>query len=122
MNYISKKNVIFEKNNTMKTCIDNKLRFMAHNSLLIALLMIITNSSLNAQILETYSNKNYNDKVQTVLLHPTADSLAKPIIHLNDMMGRLHLQIFLVVKGCVCHGIASFKKFTTYHFTSFRTK
>lgn len=46
----------------------------------------------NAQQLQSYTDTNYNDKVQTVLLHPVGDSLAKPIIHLNDMMGKLHLQ------------------------------
>ena len=53
-------------------------------------LAIITPSK--AQQLQSYDDKNYNDKVQTVLLHLTADSLAKPIIPLHDMMGKLHLQ------------------------------
>ena len=65
--------------------------FIAHCSLLIVIMIFITNT-LNAQQVQSFNNKNYNDKVQTVLLHPTADSLAKPIIHLNDKMGKLHLQ------------------------------
>ena len=60
---------------------------------LIAIIFLLTMAtSVKAQTLQSYDNKNYNDNVQTVLLHPTADSLAKPIIHLNDMMGKLHLQ------------------------------
>ena len=91
-----------EKNNTMNNTdnrqqtTDNRLwvnkKFITHGSLLIAMILIIMSTSLNAQQLKSYSNKNYNDNVQTVLLHPTADSLAKPIIHLNNMMGKLHLQ------------------------------
>ena len=61
-------------------------------SLIIVMLLLISCNLLNAQQLQSYSDKNYNDKVQTVLLHPTSDSLAKPIIPLNDMMGKLHLQ------------------------------
>lgn len=84
----------------MKTITDNiqnskdkRLRFVTCSSQLIALISLLTISiSLNAQQLQSFSDKNYNDRVQTVLLHPTTDSLAKPIIHLNDMMGKLHLQ------------------------------
>ena len=61
-------------------------------SLIIIMLLLISSNFLNAQQLQSYSDKNYNDKVQTVLLHPTGDSLAKPIIPLNDMMEKLHLQ------------------------------
>lgn len=60
---------------------------------LIAIIFLLTiATSVKAQTLQSYDNKNYNDNVQTVLLHPTADSLAKPIIHLDNMMGKLHLQ------------------------------
>ncbi|MBO5849459.1 MAG: DUF5103 domain-containing protein [Bacteroidales bacterium] len=61
-------------------------------SLVFILLSLAMITSANAQQLQSYSDKNYNEKVQTVLLHPTLDSLAKPVIHLNDMMGQLHLQ------------------------------
>lgn len=77
----------------MKTDRVNKTKLMAQSSWLIAIILFIaTGLSLNAQQLKSYSDLNYNDKVQTVLLHPAADSLAKPIIPLNDMMGKLHLQ------------------------------
>ena len=72
---------------------DKSLRLTARSSQLVALIsFLVISISLNAQQLQSYSDKNYNDKVQTVLLHPVTDSLAKPIIHLNDMMGKLHLQ------------------------------
>ena len=71
---------------------DDKIRLMAHSSWLIVILFLITGTALNAQQLKSYSDLNYNDNVQTVLLHPTGDSLAKPVISLNDMMGKLHLQ------------------------------
>ena len=61
-------------------------------SLVFSLLSLAIISSANAQQLQSYSDLNYNDKAQTVLLHPVGDSLAKPVIHLNDMMGKLHLQ------------------------------
>ena len=66
---------------------DNKMM-----RLVIIMLLLISSNLLHAQQLQSYSDKNYNDKVQTVLLHPTGDSLAKPIIPLDDMMGKLHLQ------------------------------
>ena len=66
---------------------DNKIRLMAHNPWLVAMILIFISTTINAQQLESYSDKNYNDKVQTVLLHPVKDTLAKPVIPLNDMMG-----------------------------------
>ena len=66
-------------------------------SLVFSLLSLLMISSANAQQLQSYSDKNYNEKVQTVLFHPTLDSLAKPVIHLNDMMGQLHLQFDVLV-------------------------
>ena len=66
---------------------DNRLRTLVFS--LLSLVLIIP---ANAQQLQSYSDLNYNDKAQTVLLHPVGDSLAKPIIPLNDMMGKLHLQ------------------------------
>ena len=66
---------------------DNRLRTLVFS--LLSLVLII---SANAQQLQSYSDLNYNDNAQTVLLHPVGDSLAKPIIPLNDMMGKLHLQ------------------------------
>ena len=66
---------------------DNRLRTLVFS--LLSLVLIIP---ANAQQLQSYTDTNYNDKAQTVLLHPVGDSLAKPIIHLNDMMGKLHLQ------------------------------
>ena len=71
---------------------DNKIRLMAHNPWLVAMILIFISTTINAQQLESYSDKNYNDKVQTVLLHPVKDTLAKPVIPLNDMMGKLRLQ------------------------------
>ncbi|MBQ8223357.1 MAG: DUF5103 domain-containing protein [Bacteroidales bacterium] len=69
------------------------LNLIAHSSRLVALLsLLVISNSICAQQLQSYTDTNYNDKVQTVLLHPVGDSLAKPIIHLNDMMGKLHLQ------------------------------
>ena len=61
-------------------------------SLVFSLLSLVMITTANAQQLQSYTDKNYNEKVQTVLFHPTLDSLAKPIIYLNDMMGMLHLQ------------------------------
>ena len=89
------KNVIFEKlkTTTMNSKVnrqqstDNRLRTLVFS--LLSLVLIIP---ANAQQLQSYSDLNYNDKAQTVLLHPVGDSLAKPIIPLNDMMGKLHLQ------------------------------
>ena len=66
---------------------DNRLRTLVFS--LLSLVLIIP---ANAQQLQSYSDLNYNDKAQTVLLHPVGDSLAKPIIPLNDMMGKLHLR------------------------------
>ena len=66
---------------------DNRLRILVFS--LLSLVMI---SSANSQQLQSYTDTNYNDKAQTVLLHPVGDSLAKPIIPLHDMMGKLHLQ------------------------------
>lgn len=59
---------------------------------LITLIFLSIGIVANTQVVQSFTNKNYNDKVQTVLLHPTIDSLAKPVIYLNDMMGKLHLQ------------------------------
>ena len=56
------------------------------------LLSLVFCHSSNAQQLQSFVDKNYNENVQTVLLHPTLDSLAKPVIYLDDMMGMLHLQ------------------------------
>ena len=64
-------------------------------SLVFGLLSLAMITSANAQQLQSYTDKNYNEKVQTVLFHPTLDSLAKPIIYLNDMMGMLHLHMDL---------------------------
>lgn len=61
------------------------------SKLITLILFLFLGIAANSQQLQSYSDLNYNDKVQTVLLHPTGDSLAKPVIHLNDMMGRLHL-------------------------------
>ena len=61
-------------------------------SLVFSLLSLVVIFPANAQQLQSYTDTNYTDNVQTVLLHPVGDSLAKPVIHLNDMMGRLHLQ------------------------------
>ena len=58
----------------------------------ISLLSLVFINTANSQQLQSYTDTNYNDKVQTVLLHPVGDSLAKPIIPLHDMMGKLHLQ------------------------------
>ena len=58
----------------------------------ISLLSLVFINTANSQQLQSYTDINYNDKVQTVLLHPVGDSLAKPIIPLHDMMGKLHLQ------------------------------
>ena len=65
----------------------NRLRTLVFSLLSLAMI-----SSAKAQQLQSYTDTNYNDNVQTVLLHPVGDSLAKPVIHLNDMMGKLHLQ------------------------------
>lgn len=72
---------------------DKSLRFTVCRTRLIALILFFTVSiSLNSQQLQSYSDRNYNDKVQTVLLHPVDVPLAKPIIPIGDMMGKLHLQ------------------------------
>lgn len=59
---------------------------------IITLIILLMTLSSQAQQLQSYSDMNYKNDVKTVLLHPTKDSLAKPIIPLNDMMGKLHLQ------------------------------
>ena len=61
-------------------------------SLVISLLSLVLIIPANSQQLQSFTDTNYNDNAQTVLLHPVGDSLAKPVIHLNDMMGKLHLQ------------------------------
>ncbi len=61
-------------------------------SLVFSLLSLAIIYSANAQQLQSFTDTNYNDDVQTVLLHPTEEPLAKPIINLNNMMGQLHLQ------------------------------
>ncbi|MBR5214916.1 MAG: DUF5103 domain-containing protein [Bacteroidales bacterium] len=66
---------------------DNRLRTLVFS--LLSLVLIIP---ANSQQLQSFTDTNYNDNTQTVLLHPVGDSLAKPVIHLNDMMGKLHLQ------------------------------
>ena len=78
----------------MKTDIVNKStsQRVSKIRLMIMIFFLTIGNILNAQQLKSYSDLNYNDNVQTVLLHPVADSLAKPIIPLNDMMGKLHLQ------------------------------
>ena len=58
----------------------------------ISLLSLVFINASKAQDIQSFTDKNYKDKVQTVMLHPTIDSLAKPVIHLGDMMGGLHLQ------------------------------
>lgn len=86
---------IYDKDNRPQTT-DERLcecnMFKNRNLKFVALILLLLSFSLNAQQLQSYSDINYNDKVQTVLLHPVKDSLAKPIIPLNDMMGKLHLQ------------------------------
>ena len=61
-------------------------------SLVFSLLSLVLIIPANSQQLQSFTDTNYNDNAQTVLLHPVGDSLAKPVIHLNDMMGKLHLQ------------------------------
>ncbi|MBR5603562.1 MAG: DUF5103 domain-containing protein [Bacteroidales bacterium] len=61
-------------------------------TLVISLLSLVFINASKAQDIQSFTDKNYKDKVQTVMLHPTIDSLAKPVIHLGDMMGGLHLQ------------------------------
>ena len=95
MHYELKKVLFLKKQTTMNNKVnrqrtaDNRYWLKSLVFILLSLAMI---TSANAQQLQSYSDKNYNEKVQTVLLHPTLDSLAKPVIHLNDMMGQLHLQ------------------------------
>ena len=63
----------------------NKLKLIAHSSQVLAILsLLFLATSLKAQQLQSYDDKNYNDIVHTVLLHPADDSLAKPIINLNN--------------------------------------
>ena len=61
-------------------------------SLVFSLLSLVLIIPANSQQLQSFTDTNYNDNAQTVLLHPVGDSLAKPVISLNDMMGKLHLQ------------------------------
>ena len=71
----------------------NGLKLTAHGSRLMAIIFFLMIGIVaNSQQLQSYTDTNYNDKAQTVLLHPVGDSLAKPVITLNDMMGKLHLQ------------------------------
>ena len=76
----------------MKTVNSQQSTVNGLRTLVFSLLSLVMISSANAQQLQSYTDTNYNDNVQTVLLHPVGDSLAKPVIHLNDMMGKLHLQ------------------------------
>ena len=76
----------------MKTVNSQQSTVSRLRTLVFSLLSLVMISSANAQQLQSYTDTNYNDNVQTVLLHPVGDSLAKPVIHLNDMMGKLHLQ------------------------------
>lgn len=69
---------------------NNKVNII--KSLVFSLLSLVLIIPANSQQLQSFTDTNYNDNAQTVLLHPVGDSLAKPVIHLNDMMGKLHLQ------------------------------
>lgn len=59
---------------------------------LLIIILLYFGISLSAQTPTSYSEQNYRDDVQTVLLHPTGFDLDKPIIFLNNMKEQLHLQ------------------------------
>lgn len=42
--------------------------------------------------LTSYDDRNYNEAVQTVILHPTASNEAKPIVNLNEIYSSFYLQ------------------------------
>ena len=84
-----KKQIIMNNKVNRQRSTDNRYWL---KSLVFSLLSLAMITSANAQQLQSYTDTNYNDEVQTVLLHPVGDSLAKPVISLNDMMGKLHLQ------------------------------
>lgn len=64
---------------------------------IITVILIFIGINSFAQNLSSYSDFNYKEEVGTVLLHPVGDSLAKPVIPIDDMMGRLHLQFDVLV-------------------------
>jgi len=59
---------------------------------LLIIILLSFEINLLAQTYTSYSEQNYRDDVQTVLLHPTGFDLDKPVIFLNNMKEQLHLQ------------------------------
>lgn len=64
---------------------------------ILTVILICISINSFAQNLSSYSDFNYKDEVGAVLLHPVGDSLAKPVIPIDDMMGKLHLQFDVLV-------------------------
>ncbi|MGN0033994.1 MAG: type IX secretion system plug protein domain-containing protein [Candidatus Limimorpha sp.] len=60
------------------------------NILLITILLV--SSIASAQNLSHYSDHNFRDEVETVLLHPAKYELDKPVIFIDDMKEQLLLQ------------------------------
>lgn len=59
---------------------------------LLIIILLIIGTTVSAQTLEPFSDMNYRDDVQTVLLHPTDFDLDKPVIYITNMKEQLHLQ------------------------------
>ena len=59
---------------------------------LLTIILLAFTLNASTQTLTSYSDKNYRDDVQTVLLHPTDFDLDKPVVYLDNMRERLHLQ------------------------------
>ncbi|MCK9452952.1 MAG: DUF5103 domain-containing protein [Bacteroidales bacterium] len=62
-------------------------------SLFIALSLVFLSQTFVAQNLESieFSNKTYNENIQTVLLHPVDDPLLEPVVLLSDQTEKLKL-------------------------------
>jgi len=64
---------------------------------LLIIILLTFSTNIFAQKHLSYSDMNYRDEVQTVLLHPTDYEYDKPLIYLNHMKEQLHLQFDLLV-------------------------
>ena len=59
---------------------------------LLTIIILAFTLSASSQTSRSTEDKNFRDDVHTVLLHPTDYDLDKPVIYLDNMKNRLHLQ------------------------------
>lgn len=59
-------------------------------------LIIIAFNTVSALQLDSYEEKSYRDEVKTVLLHPTASDIAKPIVKIDEIISSLYLQFDII--------------------------